>query len=252
MMSIDKRYLDNRSPGEIMEERLQLLSQELVLIKSEFQERMDREFNRKVSVIEEKLKREEVNRQESTNNLTLLLTDMEKRFQKILLEREAEIYSSLYHFRIFRWKIDESLGNVPYIDIPKFQLFVNESSGLRSEQVGVSHRYDLCFTPIQPKDFHLSYSYLDAPEISLESSSKIHIPWSSVTIYFRFLEPIQLKMIMYNVVNTFNGLPAKWIVEGSNDEKVWTLLSAKECKPYLSTPTAPIDIPIHLRTYKQT
>jgi hypothetical protein len=252
MMSSDTRYLDNRSASEIMEERLQLLSQELFLIKTGFQERMDRELNHKVSVIEEKLKKEEAKRQESTNHLTLLLTDMEKRFQTILAQRETEIYSSLYHFRIFRWKIEGSVGNSPYIDIPQFQLFVNECSGLRSEQIGCSHRYDLCFTPVKPKDFHLSYSLLDAPETSLESSSKIHIPWSSVTIYFRFLEPIQLKMILYNVVHTFNGLPAKWVLEGTNDEKVWTLLSAQEFKPYLSTPSAPIDIPIHLRTYKQT
>lgn len=255
-VTMDTRYLDNRSKGEIMEERLHLLAQELSIIKTEFQERMDREFNQKVSIIEEKVKKEEAKRQESTNNLTLLLTDMEQRFQKILAEREAEIYSSLYHFRIFRWKIDESVGNTGGIDIPHFQLFLNESSGLRSRHVGSQTNYNLSFTPVQPKDFHISYSYLGAREQPLESSYKINIPWSPITVYFRFLQPIQLKLITYNenyIQNggyTANGLPAKWVIEGSNDEKVWTLLSegnhtasSSHIREHSKT--------IHLRTYKQ-
>lgn len=250
-MSTDTRYLDNRSAGEIMEERLHLLAQELSLIKTEFQERMDREFNQKVSIIEEKVKKEEAKRQESTNNITLLLTDMEQRFQKILAEREAEIYSSLYHFRIFRWKIEGSVGNVPYIDIPHFQLFLNECLGLRSQFVGSQTNYNLSFTSIQPKDLRVSYSYLDVPETSLETYSKINIPYSQPTVYFRFLQPIQLKIISYNGGNSANGLPAKWVIEGSNDEKTWTLLSEGK----LNTPLIHeknMHMPIHLRTYKQS
>jgi hypothetical protein len=240
MMSIDKRYLDNRSPGEIMEERLQLLSQELVLIKSEFQERMDREFNRKVSVIEEKLKREEVNRQESTNNLTLLLTDMEKRFQKILLEREAEIYSSLYHFRIFRWKIGGSVGNVPYIKLTGLRTtFDNDSSLYMSE---------------------LKLSYLDTlgNEVGLpDHKSEVQIPLANPTLLIRFPHPVKYKTWTYatpyiqNQGYSDTGNPATWVIEGTNDEKNWTILSEGNNQA-VSVHSKNRDHMIHIRSFKRT
>lgn len=237
---MDTRYLDNRSAGEIMQERLELLSRELSFIKTEFEERMDREFNKKIPILEEKIKREEVNRTESTNNLTLLLTDMEQRFQKILAEREAEIYSSLYHFRIFRWKIDGSVGNTPYIKITGLKtIFENDSSFYISE---------------------LKMSYLDASgnEVALpEHKTEHQIPLANPTIFIRFPHPVKHKTWTYATPYIQNqgyndtGNPAKWVIEGSNDEKTWTLLSEgnNQAVPAHSKFRDHI---IHIRTYKRT
>jgi hypothetical protein len=199
MSTDDTRYLDNRSPTEIMEERLNILTQELTTLKSTIDNNIVTQLNKTKGTM---------------NDISEMISMVEKKFEEKMKEREAAIYSSLYNFRVFRWKIEGSVGNVPYIHLHNFSIVLEDNSNMTYPS------------------FTMSYIDLLDFEKSIElQHQKIDIPLPNPTILIRFAHPVKHKTWHYisphipNQGYNETGQPSKWIIEGSNDEKNWTLLS---------------------------
>jgi hypothetical protein len=198
-MSIDKRYLDNRSPGEIMEERINILTQELTILKSTIDNTIINQLTKTNNII---------------NNISEMFTIVEKKCEEKMKEREAAIYSSLYNFRVFRWKIEGSVGNVPYISLQNFSILLEDNSNIMHPSFTMSYLDTFDFEKSIEDHYH-----------------KFNIPLHNPTILLRFTHPVKHKSWHYisphipNQGYNESGQPSKWIIEGSNDEKNWTLLS---------------------------
>ncbi len=187
-------------------------------------------------------------------------TDYQISFDEKLREREDAIWTKLYYFRTFRWRILKNRGaDYTRVNCISFKGGLNKSS--------LNHR--------KGQYGQFQYPYISAEQAKITYNGELdtiehykdvlYTKHPLPTVYIRFTEPTMLTGFQCNKYATTNNMnpwswnmyeqqsaPEAWVFEASNNEKDWVELHKqdKSFQPCSNNPCTVTGCPYHQNMYE--
>jgi hypothetical protein len=226
--------LQNRTPVEVLQEKVADLTNTLIQVKQELQGQLREQTTQTSTSLETRVKdlveKNETHLVGFWSYVDNKVAALERVFEERVKEREDAIWTKLYYFRTFRLRILKNRGGVECTRTGYITCKGRVKQTNLNRQGSITdfyHESDIL------KNAKITYNgMLDTVEIYKDQLTTQH---PNPVVYIRFTEPTFISWFGFSKYPTakpdnaqwqydHQGMPSLWILEASNNERDWVEL----------------------------